>query len=293
MASQNIGRWRVGDVEIFSIPEVMDWHDDIQVLLMEATPALVLKYPWLQPHYASADGRMIINFQGFVIKAGGRNLVVDTCIGADRQREYDIFCNLKSDYLSDLRAIGVIPDKVDTVLCTHLHFDHVGWNSQRVGDRWVPTFPNARYLFGRVEYEHWQHLYRTKGYHNLLHIEECVLPILEAGLVDLVEMQHHISDEIWIEPTPGHTPGHVSVHIASRGESAVLTGDIMHSPIQIAVPEWIGKFDMNPALGAQQRTQLVRAAADKPVLIVGSHFPQPTAGHIVSDGSSWRFLGQT
>jgi glyoxylase-like metal-dependent hydrolase (beta-lactamase superfamily II) len=291
MASQNIAQWRVGDVEIFSIPEVIRWHDDIHVLLEDATPALLLKYPWMQPDYGSADGRMIINFQGFVVKSAGRNIVIDTCIGADRQREYDIFCNLQSDYLSDLRAIGVTPDNVDIVLCTHLHFDHVGWNSHRVGDRWVPTFPNARYLFGRVEYEHWRELYRIKGYHHMLHIEECVLPILEAGLVDLIEMDHRVTDEIWLQPTPGHTPGHVSVQIASRGQSAVLTGDIMHSPIQIALPEWIGKFDMDRPLAAHQRARFVRAAADKPILVIGSHFPQPTAGHIISDANSWHFAG--
>jgi glyoxylase-like metal-dependent hydrolase (beta-lactamase superfamily II) len=289
MAVQNIGRWRVGEVEVFSIPEVVSFNDDINVLLPNATPELVLKYPWLQPNYATPEGRMIINFQGFVVKAGGRNIVVDTCIGADRQREYDVFCNLKSDYMEDLKSIGVTPDNVDTVLCTHLHFDHVGWNAQRLNDRWVPTFPKARYLFGRIEYEHWMGLYRTKGYHDLLHVEECVMPIIEAGLVDLIEMEHRINEEISLEPTPGHTPGHVSVRIRSRGEQAIITGDMLHTPLQIAVPDWIGNFDMDRALAAQQRARFVKASADKPLLVIGSHFPQPTAGHIVSDGDSWRF----
>jgi glyoxylase-like metal-dependent hydrolase (beta-lactamase superfamily II) len=293
MATQNIGRWRVGEAEIFSIPEVIALNDDIKVLLENATPDLLLKYPWLQPHYATPDGRMLINFQGFVVKAGGRIIVVDTCIGGDRQREYDVFCHLKSDFMDDLKSIGVTPDNVDIVLCTHLHFDHVGWNAQKVNDRWVPTFPNARYLFGRVEYEHWMMLYRTKGYHHLLHVEECIMPIIEAGLVDLIEMQHRISQEVWLEPTPGHTPGHVSVRISSLGQDAIITGDIMHSPIQIAVPDWQANFDMDRALGAQQRARLVKVAADQPLLVIGSHFPQPTAGHIVSDGSSWRFTGSS
>jgi glyoxylase-like metal-dependent hydrolase (beta-lactamase superfamily II) len=289
MAVQNIGRWRIGDVEVFSIPEVVSFDDDINVLLPNATPELVLKYPWMQPNYATPEGRMIINFQGFVVKAGGRNIVVDTCIGADRQREYEVFCNLKSDYMADLKSIGVTPDNVDTVLCTHLHFDHVGWNAQRLNNRWVPTFPKARYLFGRIEYEHWMELYRTKGYHDLLHVEECVMPIIEAGLVDLIEMEHRINGEISLEPTPGHTPGHVSVRIRSRGDEAIITGDMLHTPLQIAVPDWIGNFDMDRALAAQQRARFVKASADKPLLVIGSHFPHPTAGHIVSDGDSWRF----
>jgi glyoxylase-like metal-dependent hydrolase (beta-lactamase superfamily II) len=291
MAIQNIGRWRVGDVEIFSIPEVIALNDDINVLLENATPDLLLKYPWLLPHYATSDGRMIINFQGFVVKAGGRNVVVDTCIGGDRQREYDVFCHLKSDFMADLKAIGVTPDNVDTVLCTHLHFDHVGWNAHKLNDRWVPTFPKARYLFGRIEYEHWMMLYRTKGYHHLLHVEECIMPIMEAGLVDLIETQHRINQEVWLEPTPGHTPGHVSVRISSRDQEAIITGDIMHSPIQVAVPDWMANFDMDRALGAEQRARFVKASADRPLLVIGSHFPQPTAGHIVSDGSAWRFAG--
>ncbi len=289
MAIKDIGRWRVGDVEVFSIPEVVALNDDIGVLLASATPELMLKFPWLQPHYATAAGRMLINFQGFVVKAGGRIIIVDTCIGGGRQREYEVFCQLQSDYLDDLRSIGVTPDAVDTVLCTHLHFDHVGWNARRQGDRWVPTFPKARYLFGRVEYEHWMMLYRTKGYHHLLHVEECVMPIIDAGLADLIEMEHRISEEVWLEPTPGHTPGHVSVRISSRGQHAVITGDLMHSPIQIAVPDWMANFDMDRAQAAQQRARFVRDSADRPILVIGTHFPQPTAGHIVSDGTGWRF----
>src|SRR5579863_7714012 len=195
MAIQNVGRWRVGDVEIFSIPEVIALNDDIKVLLENATPDLLLKYPWLQPHYATDAGRMLINFQGFVVKAGGRIIVVDTCIGGGRKREYEVFCQLQSDDLDDLASIGVVTDAVDTVLCTHLHFDHVSWNARRQGDRWVPTFPRARYLFGRIEYEHWMMLYRTKGYHHLLHVEECIMPIIDAGLAELIEMEHRISEE--------------------------------------------------------------------------------------------------
>jgi len=291
MAIRDIGHWQIGDVEVFSVPEVVDMDDDIAVLLEKATPDLILKYPWLQPHYATPAGRMIINFQGFVVKAGGRNIIVDTCIGADRQREYEVFCHLKSDYLEDLKSIGVTPANVDTVLCTHLHFDHVGWNAQLSEGRWVPTFPNARYLFGRIEYEHWMMLYRTRGYHHLLHIEECILPVMQAGLVELIETRHRLSDEVSLEPTPGHTPGHVSVRIRSRGQQAILTGDLLHSPIQIAVPEWIANFDMDRAIAAEQRARFVRESADRPVLVIGSHFPQPTAGHIVSEGPAWRFRG--
>jgi len=293
MAVQHMGRWRIGDVEVFSIAEVVAHCDPIAVLLQGGTPELMLEYPWLRPHYATPDGRMLITFQGFAVKAGGRHIIVDTCIGSDRQREYDVFCNLKTDYLQDLASVGITPHNVDTVLCTHLHFDHVGWNAHKQGDRWVPTFPKARYLFGRIEYEHWSVLHKTHGYHDLRHMEECVLPIIDAGLADLVDTHHRISDEIALEPTPGHTPGHVSVRIRSRGQEAIITGDLMHSPVQIALPERIANFDMDKPRAAEQRARFVRAQADRPVLVIGSHFPLPTAGYIVSDGDRWRFDSAT
>jgi hypothetical protein len=222
VAIRNIGRWRVGDVEIFSIPEVVALNDDINVLLENATPDLLLKYPWLQPHYATPEGRMIINFQGFVVKAGGRNIVVDSCIGGDRQREYDVFCHLKSDFMEDLKAIGVTPDNVDTVLCTHLHFDHVGWNAQKLNNRWVPTFPKARYLFGRIEYEHWMSALPNQG-----------LPPFAARR--RVHRTHHRG-----RPRGSHrdgAPDHRGGESTPRGQHAMITGDIMHSPVQIAVPD--------------------------------------------------------
>jgi glyoxylase-like metal-dependent hydrolase (beta-lactamase superfamily II) len=291
MAGKRMGRWKVGDVEVFSIAEVVEHEDPMAVLLENGTPEMALQFPWLLPNYITADGRMRINFQGFVVKAGGKIIIVDTCIGGDRQREYDVFCNLKSEYLNDLASIGVTPDNVDIVLCTHLHFDHVGWNAQLQDGKWVPTFPNARYLFGREEYEYWMILYRTKGYHNLDHVDECITPIVAAGLVDFVEMNHRISAEISLEPTPGHTPGHVSVRIESRGEQGIITGDLMHHPIQIALPGHTANFDMDKKVGAHNRTEFVKDAADRPVLVIGTHFCEPVAGFVKTDGDAWRFEG--
>ena len=291
MRGKRMGNWKVGDVEIFSIAEVLEFEDDLGMLLEDGSPAMARRFPWLYPDYVTSEGKMIINFQGFLVKAGGKNIIVDTCIGGDRQREYDVFCNLKSEYLNDLASIGVTPDNVDVVLCTHLHFDHVGWNAHVKDGRWVPTFPNARYLFGRHEYEHWMTLYRTKGYHDLRHLDECIMPITEAGLADFVDVNHRVSDEITLEPTPGHTPGHVSVRISSRGETALITGDLMHHPIQIAMPTHPGRFDMDQKVGAAQRLQFVKNASDQPVLVIGTHFCEPIAGRIKADGDSWRFEG--
>lgn len=292
MAAHHIKTWRVGNVEISRIVELWRFDDDIGMLLEGSQPQLLLERPWLAPDHVTSAGRMVINFQGFVIKAGKRRIIVDTCIGSDRQREYDVFCNLKSDFIEDLASLGIAPQDVDTVMCTHLHFDHIGWNTHLVNGHWVPTFPGARYLFGRKEYDHWMMLRDTHGFHDLRHIGECVDPIIEHGLADFIGPEHEISEEISLEPSPGHTPGHVSVRIRSAGETAILTGDLMHHPVQIALPRHPARFDMDRSVAADTRAAFVERYRNRAALVIGSHFSGPTAGWIVPEGEGWRFEGQ-
>lgn len=290
MAVEHIKHWKIGDVEVARIVEVNDHRDPMTMLLAEGTPQFVQQFEWLRPHFATPEGGMRISFQCFAVSSRGRRIMIDTCIGADRQREFPIFCNMKTTFLDDLAAAGFAPGTIDTVLCTHLHFDHIGWNTRLVSGRWVPTFPRARYLFGQREWEHWQHLRRTGGYHDFAHIEDSIEPILEAGLADFVGPEHRITDEVWLEPTPGHTPGHVSVRISSRGEEAVITGDMMHHPIQLAVPESHANFDMDKPLGARTRRAFIERYQDRKALIIGSHFCDPTSGWIVRDGAAWKLV---
>ena len=288
MAVEHLKRWQIGDVEVVRIVEVNAFEDDMAMLLKEGTPQFVQSFPWLAPHFATRAGRMLISFQCFVLRSRDRRVMIDTCIGADRQREFDVFCNLKTTFLQDLAAAGYPPASINTVLCTHLHFDHVGWNTQLVNGRWVPTFPNARYLFGKKEYEHWEHLRRTGGYHHIEHLLDSVDPILAAGLAEFVGPEHRITDEVWLEPTPGHTPGHVSVRISSRGQEAVITGDMMHHPIQLAVPDLHGNFDMDKEQGARTRRAFIERYQNRKALVIGSHFCDPTSGWIVRDGVAWK-----
>ena len=174
------------------------------------------------------------------------------------------------------------------MLCTHLHFDHVGWNTRKVDDKWVPTFPNARYLFGRREWDHWKEMPRDGGVLSQ-HLVDAIQPIFDAGLVELIEPDHRISDEISLFPTPGHTPGHVSVHISSQGRDAVITGDLMHSPVQMAEPDLHGNFDMDPETGCKTRRKFLETYENRKALIIGSHFCDPTVGYIVADERNWRF----
>jgi glyoxylase-like metal-dependent hydrolase (beta-lactamase superfamily II) len=289
MAAEHIRHWQIGDVSVARIVEVNGWEDDITMLLPDADPAFVQGFPWMRPHFATPDGKMIISFQCFVLRSQGRTAMIDTCIGNDRQREFPVFTNMQTTFLEDLATAGYPHEEITDVLCTHLHFDHVGWNTRLVDGKWVPTFPQARYLFGRREYEHWKHLHETHGYHDLHHMDDSVMPVLDAGLVEFIGPDFRLTDEVSLIPTPGHTPGHVSVLIQSKGQSAVITGDMMHSPIQIAVPEREARFDMDKTTAARTRGEFVRRFNGTPTLVIGSHFSEPTAGHIVPDGSSWKF----
>ena len=288
MAAEHIRHWRVGDVDIARIVEVYGFEDDISMLLPDATPEYVQKFGWLRPHFATADGRMIISFQCFVLRSKGRTAMIDTCIGNDRKREFDVFCNMQNTFLEDLAAAGFPAQQVTDVLCTHLHFDHVGWNTRLVDGNWVPTFPQARYLFGRREWEHWKQLRDTGGYHHMDHLQDSIDPILAAGLEQFIDPDFRLTDEVSLIATPGHTPGHVSVLIESRGERAVITGDLMHSPIQIAIPATEARFDMDKPQAARTRCDFVQRFSDTGTLVIGTHFPEPTAGRIVADGKAWK-----
>jgi glyoxylase-like metal-dependent hydrolase (beta-lactamase superfamily II) len=174
------------------------------------------------------------------------------------------------------------------VICTHLHVDHVGWNTRLDNGRWVPTFPRARHLFARREWEHWS---SERDEDTTRIMQDSVKPVLDAGLATLVEMDHRVSDEIWLEPTPGHTPGHASVRLRSRDADAVITGDLMHHPIQMAEPHWCSHFDVDPDTARKTRRAFCERYAGGAVTVLGTHFHDPTAGHIVRHGDTWRFEG--
>ena len=286
--TQHVRHWWVGDVQISRIVEIYPFQVPLDNLLAGGSPEIVQRYPWLVPHHATASGEIIFAFQAFVVRSQGRRIMVDTCLGNDKTREYDVFSNLQTSFLTDLEHAGCPPGSIDFVLCTHLHQDHVGWNTRWVNGKWVPTFPNARYLFGRAEWAHWEPRCAEKSV-QVQHLIDAINPVVEAGLVDFVASDHRITDEVWLEPTPGHTPGHVSVHIASKGEEAVITGDVMHHPLQCAEPDLHTHFCADHELARQTRRAFLERYADRRALIVGSHFADPTVGFFVREGDAWRF----
>jgi len=223
-----------------------------------------------------------------IIEAGDRRIMVDTCLGNDKERGIPGWNMRHGPFLEDISAAGYPRESIDTVLCTHLHVDHVGWNTMWVDEKWVPTFPNARYLFGRTEWDHWSQEQNSQARGEDI-IGDSVQPIVDANLADLVDSDHKITDEIWLEPTPGHTPGHVSVRISSQGEDALITGDFMHHPCQMARPNWRSSADYDGEWAENTRNDLLEQYADQPVLVIGTHFATPTAGHILRDGNVYRF----
>ena len=280
-----VTRWSIGAAMITRIVEI-EGPSPGTFLFDEATPERLLQHAWLRPRFLTDDGRTIGSIHAFVVESEGRTIVVDTCIGNDKQRTLKNWHMRQGKFLEDFAEAGFLRDRIDTVLCTHLHVDHVGWNTMRMEDRWVPTFPNARYLFSRKEWEHWSAA--PPGADRDVQ-DDSVRPVLDAGLADLVEMDHRVTDEVRLEPTPGHTPGHVSVRIASRGEEAVITGDLMHHPVQCAEPGWASRFDVDAVAARRTRLEFLEAHANRPVLVLGTHFATPTAGRIVRDGAFFRF----
>ena len=283
--------WQVGKVRITRIVEV-EAVGGSRFILPDATRDACLPLQWMYPHFMDDKGNLKMSVHALVVEAPGRRIIVDTCIGNDKQRNVPAWNNLQTSFLKDLEAAGYARESIDTVMCTHLHVDHVGWNTMLVDGQWIPTFPNARYLLARKEWSYWSANEHEAGYGPV--IADSVRPVVEAGLVDLIAEDAQICPEIRLEPTPGHTPGHVSVHISSEGQEALITGDCIHHPCQMTRTDWCSSADFDQHQGEHTRLDLLEKYVDTGVLIIGTHFATPTAGHVRhhADGGYWLDVGR-
>ncbi len=281
-------QWKIGDVSVTRIVEMemTTPYSEKYPFIREAKPDALKDTDWLYPHFVTPEGALNVSIHALLVEAPGLKLVVDTCIGNDRPRGIVGKRPLSTKFLEALESTGVKRTDVNAVVCTHLHVDHVGWNTMLVDGKWIPTFPNARYLIGKQEYEHW---IAEKDGETPAIMADSVTPIFNAGLADLVPMDHKLTNEIRLTPTTGHTPGHVSVVIESKGATAIITGDMMHHPCQIAHPDWSPDFDSDKQAARVTRAKFLGDVADKPVLVIGTHFAAPTAGHVTRDGAAFRF----
>ena len=278
--------WNIGDVKVSRIIESeAPWPGTW--LLPDATPENIKKEAsWLFPTFTDEKGKLRMAIHALVLESQGKRIVVDTCIGNDKVRSNPMWSNLKLPFLDDLKEAGYTRNNIDIVVCTHLHVDHVGWNTTLENGKWVPTFPNARYLVGGVEWDYWS---KSDNQDSRDPVEDSVRPVVDSGHATLVDSNYRITDEVWLEPPPGHTPGHHSVRISSKGHDAVITGDLIHHPVQFQYPEWDDAFDSDLAMAKSTRRAFAEKYADRDVLVFGTHFATPSAGKITRSGSAFRF----
>lgn len=243
---------------------------------------------WLEPAaLCPVTGKLIIAIQTYVIRTRHHTILVDTCLGCDKTNRYFPEWHQRSDqgWYHALAGKGIRPEQVDYVFCTHLHGDHCGWNTRLIDGRWIPTFPNAKYIIAEQELKH-AAAAATPAYN------ESVLPVIEAGQVVAVATDFALDDEVWLEPAPGHTPGHVAVHLQSGQHRAVLCGDLIHSPLQCLYPQWRYWIDADPQQAIATRVKFLQTQCEHQRLVLTAHFPSPSIGYVDASGDAFRFRFQ-
>ena len=284
---------RIGDFEVRRITEFEgpfiapgDFFPDFDPEVLRANPDLA--GPRL---IDAASGRLVFSFHSFVVRTAHHTILIDSCLGNDKERPArPQFHRMRTSYLADLAAAGVKPEAVDYVMCTHLHWDHVGWNTRLVDGSWVPTFPNARYVMARREFEHWQGVtQRGEDSPHRTAFEDSVLPVVRTGQSLLVGDDFAMEDGLWFEGAPGHTPGNVVIHARSRDAHAVFLGDVVHHQLQLAKPDWSTRACSDLELSRRTRTRLIEEHAEQGTLLLPAHFPAPSAGRIVRHNGAYRY----
>lgn len=281
---------RLGEVTISRVVELPRSSFPTTTMLPDATPeAIARHHRWLQPDFwDDAVGDLGARIQTWVVRTPRHTVLIDTGVGNDKIRtDSPAWHRRQGSYLDDLRAVGVAPEQVDFVVATHLHVDHVGWNTRLVDGRWVPTFPAATYVIAGEEWEFWKHE-SASGREASGCVADSVVPVVEAGRVRLVDATYAIDEHLRFEPSPGHTPGHVCVRLTTSAGQACFSGDLMHRTVQVAEPQWSSRFCHEPARAAATRRAFIEQHADTRVLVLAAHFPHP--GYIVREGGGFRFV---
>lgn len=295
-------QWKVGDIVVTKIPEVAGWFPiDLWLSIMpECTLEAVDQLQWLSPTYRRGN-EINLSIHALLVETPTHKIVVDTGIGNAKKRNWDLFDQLDTDFLE--RLDEACPRKeVDMVICTHMHNDHVGWNTQLLDGQWVPTHPDARYCFVREEYDYWAKYvtdpatvaaYSESAQFALDGHEvyrDSIAPIVDAGLVDWVQSDGEVAPGVTLFSTPGHTPGHVSIMLESGNDRAVISGDVFHFQSQVGRTDWSVELDMAPAQASDTRRTFLDRFADSSTLVLGTHFGTPTGNYIQRDGDSFKLV---
>ena len=277
------------------------WEIDSPVPLLGQLPGtsredMIRLLEWYdQPDEVNPDPQtsfMTFSVHSWVIELDGQTILVDTCDGNHKNRSLPAVHQLDSDYLGNLRRAGFAPEDIDLVMCTHLHFDHVGWNTRLENGRWVPTFPNARYLFGKRDYAYFQ----TNPEGEALHYEaflDSILPVMEAGRGELVDedfvAHREIGDGVWLEPAFGHSPGCCTINAQADGPPALFWGDVIHHPVQLIRHDLPFAYDADGVAACKVRKATMDRLADTDTLCFPAHFRRTSAGYVKRDGDAFRY----
>ena len=280
----DIYKHKIGDAEITQIVE-LEFGGLVQGLLPHATKEEIEKIEWIGP-FVKEDMSLHAISQSFFVKVNNRLLVLDTCIGNEKDiQEMAGWNNMNLPYLQAMEEAGIDRFKVTDVLCSHLHVDHVGWNTYKKDGKWLPTFPNAKYHFAQSEYDYWTKHQPENSFDELQKVvfQESVEPIVEAGLTNFVATDANLGDGMQLISTPGHTHSHVSLQITSGDKTFILGGDMSHHPVQIANTDWTLALDYNGEQSTATRNKLFSEIADTPTIFTCTHFSLPSFGHVTKD----------
>jgi len=285
---------RIGDIAVAKVEEKSGPIFEPKGLIPDFDLAKLEPHRhWLIPgHLDPVTGNLVGSFHSWLLKTPRHTILVDTCVGNDKNRPNFPNSHLaKLPWLDNLRATGTKPEDIDFVMCTHLHIDHVGWNTRLENGRWVPTFPNARYLFSRADRDYWD---PKTGGHSAFAMDEIifndsVLPVIESGQAQLLDGVHELESGLEIHPAPGHTPGNMILKAKSRGAAGIFAGDCLHSPVQIYFPEWNASVDEDKPLAHKTRVAIYEECVETRAMLLPAHFAAPHAGYIKRAGKGYAF----
>jgi glyoxylase-like metal-dependent hydrolase (beta-lactamase superfamily II) len=278
-------RWTIGAVRITKIAEFDYWP--ISGMIQGATQEVIRRHADSIPRGFANSLGLVVAIQSFVVESAGLRILIDTCIGNNKTRSNPRLNNLITQFLDRLAQAGFPAESIDFVVCTHIHSDHVGWNTIRRNSTWLPTFPNARYLLGAYEL-HTSQVLPSADLERVL--ADSIQPLFTLGLGELIDLPYGVTDEVTLVGYPGHTPGHLSVWIESSHQAGVISGDVIHSPLQVALPTLGAVNDFDASQAYESRQQLIGRCVESNALLIGTHFPDPTAGHVRQQGTRNVFL---
>ncbi|MEU9119413.1 MBL fold metallo-hydrolase [Streptomyces sp. NPDC048506] len=291
--SKNVQTFVWGDVEVTRVVELQVPFAPARTLVPESTTEVWTdNEDWLAPdHWDPGSDQAVVALQTWVLRSGGRTVLVDTSVGNGRERpDSPHFHQWQGNFLELLAQAGVEPQQVDVVVNTHLHGDHVGWNTLGVDGDWVPTFPNAQYLIPAADDFHYgpDNAYGNGAREDdRLIYEDSIAPVHRFGQAVLWDGSHRIDEHLTLESAPGHTPGSSVLRLDSAGDRVIFVGDLLHSPVQILQPGWNSCFCLDPVQAAASRRRILERAAAARELVVPAHFGGAGAVEVRKEGQGF------